>query len=74
VHEVKGILGSKSRRQLKTMVMSSNILSQRYVGGRSLLRNLPLFNTMNATLNPRAACPSRFKSAASKQRRRAVKL
>jgi hypothetical protein len=33
------------------MVMSSNIYSQRYVDGRSYLRYLPLFNTMNDTLN-----------------------
>jgi hypothetical protein len=34
------------------MVMSSNIFSQRYVDGRSLLRYLPLLNTTNDTLNP----------------------
>jgi hypothetical protein len=45
------------------MMMSSNIFAQRYVGGRSLLRYLPLFNTMNGSLNPRAACPCRFKPA-----------
>jgi hypothetical protein len=33
------------------MVMSSNIIAQRYVDGRSLLRYLTLFNTMNDTLN-----------------------
>ena len=33
------------------MVMSSNIYAQCYVDGRSLLRYLPLFNTMNDTLN-----------------------
>jgi hypothetical protein len=33
------------------MAMSSNIFAQRYVEGRSLLRYLPLFNTMNGTLN-----------------------
>jgi hypothetical protein len=33
------------------MVMSSNIFTQRYVDGRSLLRYLPLFNTMNDTFN-----------------------
>jgi hypothetical protein len=33
------------------MVMSSNIFAQRYVDGRSWLRYLPLFNTMNDTLN-----------------------
>jgi hypothetical protein len=31
------------------MVMSSHIFALRYVDGRSLLRYLPLFNTMNAT-------------------------
>jgi hypothetical protein len=55
------------------MVMSSNIFAQHYVDGRSLLRYLPLFNTMNDTLNPRAACPSRFKPTTSEQRRRAAK-
>jgi hypothetical protein len=35
------------------MVMSSNIFAQRYVDGRSLLRYLPLFGTMNDTLNSR---------------------
>jgi hypothetical protein len=34
------------------MVMSSKKIAQRYVGGRSSLRYLPLFNTMNGTLNP----------------------
>jgi len=34
------------------MVLSSNIFAQHYVDGRSLLRYLPLFNTMNDTLNP----------------------
>jgi hypothetical protein len=33
------------------MVMSSNIFAPRYVDGRSQLRCLPLFNTMNDTLN-----------------------
>ena len=33
------------------MVMSSNIFAQRYVDGRSLLRYLPLFSTMNDTLS-----------------------
>jgi len=33
------------------MVMSSNIFAQRYVDSRSYLRYLPLFNTMNDTLN-----------------------
>jgi hypothetical protein len=33
------------------MVMSSNIFAQRYVDGNFLLRYLPLFNTMNDTLN-----------------------
>jgi hypothetical protein len=33
------------------MVMSRNIFAQRYVDGRSYLRYLPLFNTMNGTLN-----------------------
>jgi hypothetical protein len=45
VHEDQEILGSKARRQLNTMVMSSNIFAQRYVGVHSLLRYLPLFNT-----------------------------
>jgi hypothetical protein len=34
------------------MVMSSDIFAQRYVDGRSLLRYVPLFNTMNQKLNP----------------------
>jgi hypothetical protein len=34
------------------MVMSSNIFAQCYVDGRSLLRYLPLFNTINGTSNP----------------------
>jgi hypothetical protein len=33
------------------MVTSSNNFSQRHVDGRSKLRYLPLFNTMNDTLN-----------------------
>jgi hypothetical protein len=33
------------------MVMSSYIFAQRYVDGRSNLRFLLLFNTMNGTLN-----------------------
>jgi hypothetical protein len=33
------------------MVMSSNTIVQRNVDGRSLLRYLPLFKTMNGTLN-----------------------
>ena len=39
------------------MVMRSNIFAQRYVYGRSLLRYLPLFNTMNDTLNPPSTFP-----------------
>jgi hypothetical protein len=31
--------------------MSSNVFAQRYVDGRSYLRYLSLFNTMNGTLN-----------------------
>jgi hypothetical protein len=39
------------------MVISRNIIiSHRYFDGRSELRYLPLFNTMNASLNP----PSRL--------------
>jgi hypothetical protein len=34
------------------MVMSSNIFAQSYIDGRSLLRYLPLFNTMNDMSNP----------------------
>jgi hypothetical protein len=34
------------------MAMRCNIFAQRYFDGRSLLRYLPLFNTINATLNP----------------------
>jgi hypothetical protein len=37
--------------------MSSNIFTQRYVDGRSLLRYLPLFNTMNDTFNPPSRLP-----------------
>jgi hypothetical protein len=33
------------------MVMSNNIFARRYVDGLSLLRYLPLFNTVNDTLN-----------------------
>jgi len=33
------------------MVMSSNIFTQRHVDCPSLLRYLPLLNTMNGTLN-----------------------
>jgi hypothetical protein len=44
-------LATKSRRQSKTMVMSSSIFAQRYVYGRSYLRYLPLNITMNGTLN-----------------------
>jgi hypothetical protein len=33
------------------MVMSRNLFAQRYVDGRYKLRYLPLFNTMNDTLN-----------------------
>jgi hypothetical protein len=35
VHEAQEMLGSKSRRQSKKMVMSSNIFAQRFVDGRS---------------------------------------
>jgi hypothetical protein len=51
MHEVQEMLGSKSRRQSKTIVMSSNIFAQRYLDGRSYLLYLPLFSTMNGTLN-----------------------
>jgi hypothetical protein len=57
VHEIQEILGSKSRRQSKTMVMSCNIFAQRYFEGRSQLRYLPLFKTINATLNPPGRLP-----------------
>jgi hypothetical protein len=33
------------------MVMSYDIFAQLYIDGRSYLRYLPLFNTMNNTLN-----------------------
>jgi hypothetical protein len=39
------------------MVTSSDIFSQRYFDGRSLLRYLPLFNTMNDTLNHPGCLP-----------------
>jgi hypothetical protein len=39
------------------MVISSNTFAQRYIDGRSLLRYLPLFNTMNETLNPPGRLP-----------------
>jgi hypothetical protein len=50
------------------MVMGSNTFAQSYVDGRSLLRYVPLFNTTNDMLHPRAACPSRFKPTAHEQR------
>jgi hypothetical protein len=37
--------------------MSSNIFAQRYFDGRSLLRYLPLFNTMNGTSNHQGHLP-----------------
>jgi hypothetical protein len=37
--------------------MSSNIFTQRYVDGRSLLRYLPLFSTINGTLSPTGRLP-----------------
>jgi hypothetical protein len=39
------------------MVISSNKFAQRYVDGRSYLRYLPLFITMNDTLNPPGRLP-----------------
>jgi hypothetical protein len=39
------------------MVMSWNIFAQRYFHCCSLLRYLPLLNTMNATLNPPGRLP-----------------
>jgi hypothetical protein len=39
------------------MVMSSDIFPQRYFDGRSKLRCMPLFNTMNDTLNPPGHSP-----------------
>jgi hypothetical protein len=39
------------------MVMSSSIFTKRYVDGRSQLRYLPLFNTMNGTLNHQGRLP-----------------
>jgi hypothetical protein len=42
------------------MVISSKIFAQRYVGGRSLLRYQPLFNTMNGTLNPPGHLPKQL--------------
>jgi hypothetical protein len=35
----------------------SIVFPQHYVDGRSLLRYLPLFNTMNDTLNPPGRSP-----------------
>jgi hypothetical protein len=53
------------------MVMSSNIFAQRYVDGRSLLRYLPLFNTMNNTFNPLSRLPSASLQDADDPRARA---
>jgi hypothetical protein len=39
------------------MVMSSNTFVLHYVGGVHPLRYLPLFNTMNDTLNPPGRLP-----------------
>jgi hypothetical protein len=39
------------------VVTNSTIFAQRYVDGRSLLRYLPLFNTMNDTLNHSGRLP-----------------
>jgi hypothetical protein len=55
------------------MVISHYVCAQRYFDGHSDLRYLPLFNTMNKKFTPRAACQSRFESAASEQRRRTAK-
>jgi hypothetical protein len=55
------------------MVMSSNTFAQRYVDGRSLLRYVPVFSTMNATLNSPGRLPKQFKThgnrAAKKDRK-----
>jgi hypothetical protein len=40
-----------SWRQSKTFLMCSNVFAQRYFDDHSYLRYLPLFNTMNDTLN-----------------------
>jgi hypothetical protein len=39
------------------MVMSSNIFSRRCLDGRSWLRYLPVFNTMNNTFTPPGRLP-----------------
>jgi hypothetical protein len=52
VQEVQEIPESQSRGLSKAIVMSRNINAQSYYGGRSELRYLPLFNSVNATLNP----------------------
>ena len=65
MHEVQGDYGIEVPTSIENDGDEQRIFAQRYVGGRSLLRYLPLFNTMNGTLNPRAAFPSRFKPTAS---------
>jgi hypothetical protein len=44
------------------MVMSRDIFAQRYFDGRSLLRYLPLFNTMNDTLNHPGRLPKQLQT------------
>jgi hypothetical protein len=41
----------------KSMEMSSSTFAQHYVCGSSMLRYLPLFNTMNDTPNPPGRLP-----------------
>jgi hypothetical protein len=64
LYYIAGHLCMKSRNSrikvptsIETTAMSRNIFAQRYVDGRSLLRYLPLFNTMNDTLNPPGRLP-----------------
>jgi hypothetical protein len=52
------------------MVKSSNIFAKRYVDGRTFLRYLPLFNTMNDTFNP----PGRFPKPLETHGKRAAKM
>jgi hypothetical protein len=56
------------------MVMSSNIFAQRYVDGRSLLRYLPLFSTMNDTLNPPGRLPKPLKTHGKRAAKKGGKI
>jgi hypothetical protein len=54
--------------------MSRNVFAQRYFDGRSYLNYLPLFNTMNETLNPLAQVALNPRLASSEEKRKSIDL